>query len=150
MKKAIQKLVVAGMIAGTILFVSQSFAEKPSSIKDKVRSGLENAPVGQAGLMAFVYDSTSEWQKFKKNSEKKIEKNEKRIAELNESIGKETSDQKVKMQTSVNELKDKNEDLKKQLSAYKDDGKDSFDAFKKKFDDEMDSITKSLKAIKIG
>lgn len=150
MKKTVQKLVISSMMAGAILFASQSFAEKPSSTKDKAPVGIENAAVAQSGLMQFVYDSTTAWQKFKKSSEEKIKKNEKHIADLNESIAKETNDQKASMQASVNDLKKKNDDLKSQLAAYKDSGKDSFDAFKKKFDDELNSVTKSLKDIKIG
>ena len=150
MKKVIQKLVVTGVAAGAILFASQSIAENSSYIKGNVPSGIENASVAQSGLMQLVNDSTSAWLKFKKSSEEKISKNEKHIADLNESIARESGDQKASAQASINDLKKKNDDLKSQLSAYKDNGKDSFEAFRKKFDDEVNSVTKSLKAIKVG
>jgi uncharacterized protein YPO0396 len=149
MKKTILKLALTGMIAGTVLIAGQLFAEKPSSVKNNAPVGIESL-VAQTDIQQLRHDSTSEWQKFKKNSEKQIAKNDKRISELNESIAKESNDKKADLQASVNDLKKKNDDLKSQLAAYKESTKENFDVFKEKFDNGLNSVTKSIKDIKIG
>ena len=83
----------------------------------------------------------AEWQTFKRDSEQKIDANEKRIDTFKEA----GPEDKAKYNKEVEVLEQKNRDLKKKLEDYKDEGQSKWEEFKTNFNHDMDGIGKIMK-----
>ena len=157
MKKTISNLAITGFITVTFLTACNSPAVKVEIAKDKVKDAKENVAEAKIELKQSVKDSIAKvqsdslnlLQKFRKESDEKINDNEKKMVELNKNILTAKKDLKASYQKSVNDLERRNDNLKARLAGYKDDQKENFEAFKNKFNSDMDEVTKSLNEIHI-
>jgi predicted RNase H-like nuclease (RuvC/YqgF family) len=146
MKKTILSLAVITFFAGSI---STVFAQTPDKASEKARKDLVEAQKdvteSKQDLKQAQKDSVAEFQQYKKESEEKIKSNEKSIAKLKVNLAQVNETNKAAYQKSVGELEQKNTELKKQLVDYKYDNQSNWDIFKLKFNNELDSLIKSIK-----
>jgi type II secretory pathway component HofQ len=89
-------------------------------------------------------DYHADWQKFKTESDQQIKVNEDRIDSLKDKIKKADTKATVKFKKAVAELDQRNRDLKQKLEDYKDEGEGKWEEFKTNFNQDMDSIGKTM------
>jgi predicted RNase H-like nuclease (RuvC/YqgF family) len=131
MKKHILVMTVIGCITGMLITGCET------TPKQKVEGAKQNLKNAQAAYL-------TEWQAFKKEAVKKIEANQKRIEAFKEKMTKAGSKVKANYNKEVAVLEQKNQDLKKKLDEYKDDGQNNWEEFKTNFNNDMDAIGKTI------
>lgn len=150
-KKTTWQLLVTGFITLIILTACQSaFDKKAEGAKQNVAEAkIDSAKSSIDNLAQEQRDSLTLLQQFKKRSEERINENKKSIAALKIRIANSTEDAKAGYQKTIDELEQKNDDLKSRLADFKDNQKEKLEDFKQKINTEINKITKSLKEIKI-
>jgi len=130
MKHSILKMVLFAFILGT---TSISYGQSTEIKSVKASTEIKSAP--KAG--------NSEFQKFRKESEKKIKGIDDKIGELKVYFYKNKVKDKIAFQDNLNLLEQKNEDLKFKLAGNKDES--TLGSFKTEFNQSMDELGKSIK-----
>lgn len=77
-------------------------------------------------------------------SAEKIAANDKSIADFNARIDKEKKTVSADYRAKINELEQKNSDMKKKMDDYQDNGKEKWDIFKAEFGRDMDALGESI------
>jgi hypothetical protein len=83
-----------------------------------------------------------EWQSFRSGAVKQIAANEKSL----EDLSAQSAATGGKLDATLTGLQQKNDDLKKRLQGYQDEGKVGWDAFKRDFSHDLDGLDKALRA----
>lgn len=139
MKNSIFILAATGFMAGTLLTSCEKTTEqKLEGVKQKIGEVKQDLKDRRSEYLA-------DWQSFKRESEKTLEANEKRIDAFNDKMDKVGPKAKAKYSKEVAILEQNNRDLKKKLDDYKDEGQDKWVEFKTNFKHDMDSIGKTMK-----
>jgi len=139
MKNNIVTYAVMGLMAGTLLTGCGKTSEQ------KVENARATVGDAQQELKDAQTKSLAEWQTFKRESEKTIEANEKRIDAFKEKMEHAGSRVKAKYSKEVAALEQSNRDLKRKLEEYKDEGQGKWEEFKTNFQHDLDSVGKTLK-----
>jgi hypothetical protein len=129
--KKILSFVLIGCIAGIFLAGCGKTSEQ------KVQEDKQEVKDAKA-------DYHADWQKFKTESEQQIKVNEDRIDSLKEKRKKADTKATVKFKKAVAELDQRNRDLKQKLEDYKDERESKWEEFKTNFNQDMDSIGKTM------
>ena len=116
-------------MAGTIFIGCQSSAKKVEDAQTKVIDAQNEADKAQNELNETRQDSINDYLAFKKESQEKINAQEKSIAEFKARIANEKRENKVIYEKKIALLEKKNSDMKKKLDDYKGEGKDQWTAF---------------------
>jgi uncharacterized protein involved in exopolysaccharide biosynthesis len=92
------------------------------------------------------------WLKFKRDNDKAIADNERRIIDLRKEVSGIDTRYRAKYNVRIDELEKKNNELRDRVNNYKDDGDESWEKFKKGMEHDLDDLKSSLKntAIKNG
>jgi rubrerythrin len=146
MKKTILTFAVTLLMAGSIL---TSYGQEPDRKSEKARENLKEAKqdeiAAKKDLKEAQKDSASEYQQFKIDENKKIQSNDKNIADFKVRIAKKKKENRAQYEKKLSVLEQKNTDLKKRLNDFKDNGKDNWASFKREFNHDMEQLGKSLK-----
>lgn len=126
------------LLAGTELISCNTSAEKVEKAEDKVKVANENLDEANAEYLADV-------EKFKLETNQKIDANAKSIADFNARIATDKKAAKTEYKEKIAALELKNTDMKKKMADYKADGKDGWAKFKEEFNHDMDELGKALK-----
>jgi len=94
---------------------------------------------------SMIQNDSTEFQKFKKEAQERIQKNKEAIAEFKAKMLKEKKEAKAQYKERINELEQKNNKLKDRIADYKEDGKEKWESFKNEFNHDMDEVGKALK-----
>ena len=140
MKYTILILVVTVFMTGIILSSCQSSTKKVENARNKVIEA-------ELGLNQALKDSI---QQYKKESEEKISYYEKSIAEFKAKIANRKKEDKAIYEKKLAMLEQKNTELKKILSDYKDEGQDKWTSFKNEFNHDMDELGKAFKDLTVN
>lgn len=92
-------------------------------------------------------DYQADLEKFRLDVDQRIANNETRIHELRDSItyvGKPSREERRKR---IDELEQKNRDMKRRLNEYKADGNEKWQSFKREFNHDMDELGHALRDI---
>ena len=137
---------VIAIAAAVILFIviaaligCQNTGEKNSQV---TQDTVKQAKLEQDTIKTTYSD---DWQKFKTESEVKIQDNENSIAAFKVKMKKAGSKIKTKYNEEIANLEQENRNMKKKLEEYKNDGKSTWSDFKAGFNKDMDKIGKALK-----
>lgn len=126
------------LLAGTELISCNSSAEKVEKAEEEVKVANENLDEANAAYLADV-------EKFKLETNQKIDDNAKSIADFNARIATDKKEAKAEYKAKIAALELKNTDMKKKIADYKADGKDGWAKFKEEFNHDMDELGKTLK-----
>jgi uncharacterized protein HemX len=128
MRKLILTMAVAGLGLGTVTttFGQQSTKRTENSKQD-----------------------TSDFQKFKRESEMKISDNKRKIAELKTRKKKESIEVQEKYDKKVMALEQKNNDLEKRIKGYNNSDSGKWESFKREYNHDMDELGKALKDLTV-
>jgi uncharacterized protein HemX len=88
----------------------------------------------------------TDYQKFKREQEDKMRENDREIANLKAKMAKEDQSVRVKYDKKIEKMEEKNNDLKKKMANFHDEGNDTkWKAFKRDFSKSMDELGSSMK-----
>lgn len=152
MKKAIFIFVAATMfIAGTIFTGCQSSDQKVEDAQAKVQDAKQelNAAKNDASAEAQKAANAEAWKTFRSEAEVKIRANELYIAELKEKMKKSGKKLDALYAKSIDELEQKNIDLKNRIEAY-DKSQSDWESFKREFSHDMEELGKAMKDLTVN
>jgi hypothetical protein len=136
MKNKILILVVIGFMAGTVLICAKNTGGENN------KDAKENIGITKPDSQAVKESYSDDWQRFKIESEQKIQDNENSITAFKAKMEKSG---KADYNKEIAKLEKTNRRLQKKLDQYKDDGKSSWEKFKKGFNKEMGKLGKAVK-----
>lgn len=139
MKKRIYTYSVA-MIMMLAILVSCS---SPSQKVENAKADLKDAKQEQL-------DSIADYELFKQQSEERIANNEKIIADFKASRAANKKAIKDSEQRMIDELEQRNINMRKKIIEYKENGKDEWAAFKTEFGHDMDELGKAIKGLTVN
>jgi len=146
MKKLISPMVAIAFVAITAAAsYAQNVDKKSEKARENILEGKKDVIDAKLDLKAAQKDSVADYQKFKKESEKKIQNNEKSIAALKAKVSKTNSKEKAGYEKKLGVLEQKNATLKKRLEDYNTKGQTKWTTFKLKFDSDIEELGKELK-----
>jgi len=145
MKNEILKMTAIIVTAGLILTGCQSSTNKVANAEDKVQDAKEEVVKAKCDLNKTIKDSVTEYQNFRKESEVKITANEKLIADFKASIANDKKATKARYEKTLAGLEKRNNEMKKTLDDYKENGREDWDAFKIKFNYHLYNVEKDVK-----
>src|ERR1035437_8784180 len=133
-------------MAGSVLTsYGQEIDRKSEKAREDLKEAKQDEVAAKKDLKEAQKDSASEYQQFKIDENKKIQSNDKSIADFKVRIAKKKKENRAQYEKKLSVLEQKNTDLKKRLNDFKDSGKDNWAAFKREFNHDMDQLGKSLK-----
>ncbi|MBK9636409.1 MAG: hypothetical protein IPO63_00770 [Bacteroidetes bacterium] len=144
--KAINFMIVAMLMTGTIITGCQSPKKKEENADAKVQDAITelNEAEKEAAEIAKKTAETEEWKTFKVESQEKIRKNEERIAELK--VKKQKSGKLLDplYEKRIETLEQKNKELNAKLNTYEKEPSD-WETFKREFNHDIDELGQALK-----
>ena len=138
MKKTILTMAVIAFFAVT---ASSSYGLNLNKKSDKAQKDLTET---KQDLKVIQKDSVADYQNFKKESEVRILKNEKSLADLKLEVSKADVKKKADCEKILADLNQKNVDLKKRLVDYDPKGDIKLASFKTEFNNDLDALEKEL------
>jgi exonuclease VII large subunit len=136
MNNKILSLAVILFMAGIVFMLAKNTGGK--NINDKK----ENTGIAEPDSQAAKQSYSDDWQRFKNESEHKIQNNENRITAFKVKMVKSG---KANYNKEIAKLEKTNRHLQKKLDQYKNEGKSTWDRFKKVFNKDMDKLGKAIK-----
>ena len=138
MKSTILTMALTGIMSTVGLTVSAQQADKKSE------NARKEVAEDQKKLAEAKKDSVSDYQKFKKESEAKIQKNETAIAALKTKKANDNKEVQEKYNKNVADLEQKNNDLRVKMQNCNGEDKGAWASFKHGFNEDMDKLGKSI------
>lgn len=126
-----------------------AFTLSCNSPEKKVENAKQDLKEAKAELSQEQKDSVENFLSFKRVSEERILANEQIIEAYKNRM--KTEKQKIKKndQKRVDELEQRNIDMRKKIADYQANGKDNWEAFKLEFNHDMDDLGKALKNLTV-
>ena len=150
MKKTIYTLALTTFMAGTVLVGCQTSTKKEEIAKDKVADAREDVQDAKEELMDARKEATAEeWKAFKDQTNATIHENEMRIADLKAKMKKTGNSIDAMYAKKVEELEQKNEDIKVKVETYKNDRNSDWESFKREYNHDMNELGDALRDVTI-
>lgn len=140
MKNSILNLVTFVMIAGVITAGCSSSA-------GRVKKAEKNVASANKDLKAANREYQADLENYRKEVTEDIAANDRSIADLKETINEQSSDVRAAYKKEIDDLEKKNQEMKKKISEYQDDGEDKWNAFKLELSHDMEALGKAFKNI---
>jgi hypothetical protein len=138
MKKSIFSMAFAAIIMVGIIYSCDS----PTKKVEKAQENLSNA---EMELDQAQKDSIQDFENFKLESEIRISDNERVIAAYRQRMLIEKNKFKVVDQKRIDEIEQRNINMRKKIAEYKAEGKDKWISFKQEFNHDMDDLGSAIK-----
>ncbi|MCK8142418.1 hypothetical protein MW871_10995 [Flavobacterium sp. I-SCBP12n] len=146
MKKTILNLALTTFIVATVLVGCQDKSKQEAEAKENVENAKENLDDAKAELSDARRAATEqEWQAFKDSTNATIKQNEIRIGEMKAELKKTGKTIDSEYSKNIQELEEKNKEIKNKLEVYKNNTNSDWQSFKKEFRHDMDDLGQSLK-----
>lgn len=142
MKNKLFNLAAIVFVSGTMLTGCNMMDKKADSSQDKVEDAKQNVAEANQALNNAI-------EQFKKESEEIIAANEKSIAEFKVKIAEEKAGNKAILEKRLDEMEQKNKEMKKKLASYKNDGNEKWNTFKDEFNHDMKELGKAFKDLTV-
>ncbi|MDA3952955.1 MAG: hypothetical protein PF485_04870 [Bacteroidales bacterium] len=137
------------LLSLTMLLGCQSRAKKVENAEDKVQDAKKDLADSKKDLYQIRLDTISNYVQFKIEAEKLIIVQEKNIADFKASLKSEKKEMNADYDKKLLALENKNNELKKKLADYKDEGQDKWNGFKNEFNHDMNELGKAFKDLTV-
>jgi len=144
MKKSIY-LFAAIMFAGGIILTSCE-----STSQQKVENAEENVSEAKQDLHEAEMDYSAAIHDFRRETDERITTNEKYISDLKLQTENEKKELREERRKKIAELETRNNDMKKRMNEYNDNGKDGWESFKREFNRDMDELGNALNNLTVN
>jgi chromosome segregation ATPase len=138
MKKSLLVFTTYAVMAATTLINCNSPARKNVEAQTEDEANQNDVPKAKEEYLTDI-DS------YRKEMDDKITANRRSIADLKSRIKDKDREAAANYKTQINDLEQKNNDLKKRMDEYTAEGKEKWDTFKNEFNHDMDELDRSLK-----
>lgn len=146
MKKTILNLALTTFIAGTVLVGCKDATKKEEAAQDKVENAKADLNDAKEELSDARRAATEqEWKAFKDSTNATIAQNEVRIAQMKADLKKTGKSLDEEYAKRIQDLEDKNKEIKSKVEMYKNDTTSDWESFKKEYKHDMDDLGQSLK-----
>lgn len=115
----------------------------------KVENAQENLKEAKTELKQSKIDSIADYEIFKAESELRIQNNEKIIAAYKERMRTDKKAIKANDQKMIDELEERNINMRRKVETFKNEGKDNWQDFKVEFNHDMDELGTALKNLTV-
>lgn len=134
------------IIAQTAFAISLILAgcNSPAKKVENARADLKDA---QTELTVAEKDSVEDYNNFMKDAKLKIDANDKAIENLKSTMPKLSKSANINTQKRIDELEQKNIDMRKKMENYRANGKDEWESFKREFSYDMSELGKAIKNV---
>lgn len=141
MNKLILTLTATTLLAITLLSCNTT--------AQKVENAQQNVAEAKEDLEKANAEFAKDMENYRRETNEKIEANNKSIAEFNSRIQDKKNAAKADYQNTIIALEQKNSDLKKRMDDYKEDGKENWEKFKIEFNHDMEKLGQAFKDITV-
>ncbi len=135
------------LLASTCTISCTTQEKKVENAGEKVKEAKENVAEATENLNKAVLDSNTEYAKYKTATEATLFENEQRMAALKAKLQTDKKDMRVKYEKELDELYEKNTQMKTKINANKSITKDKWESFKIDFNNDLDKLGKSISAL---
>ena len=142
MKKTMFSLATIVCIAGLMMTGCQSSADKVKNAQDNLQAASEKVETANKELNQAMKDSI---QQFRKESEEKLNANEKSIAEFKVKISKEKQENRARYERKLADLELQNREMRKNLEEFNDAQRDKWESFRDRFKHDMDAHARTIR-----
>lgn len=150
MKKIIFTLAITTFMAGTVLVGCQDSSKKEEAAKDNVEEARDNLNDAKEELSDVRAAATEkEWNDFRDSTNTTIQQNEMRIAEMKTNIKKTGKSIDEAYAKKIEELEEKNKEIKLKVQTYKNDTNSDWESFKEEYKRDMDGLGQALKNLTV-
>ncbi|MFV8376141.1 hypothetical protein [Flavobacterium sp. LB1P62] len=150
MKKTIYTLALTTFVAGTVLVGCQTSTKKEEIAQDKVAAAREDVKDAKEELTDARKEATAEeWKAFKDQTNTTVNENEMRIVDLKAKIKKTGNSIDAMYVKKVEELEQKNKDLKVKVETYKNDRNSDWESFKREYTHDINELGDALRDVTI-
>jgi hypothetical protein len=150
MSKKIYMLAILSVMTATVLIGCQTSTKKEDEAKDNVADAREDTEDAKENLMVAKKEATAEeWKKFKEETNTRIAENKIIIAELKAKIKNTGSSIDLMYAKKIDELEQKNKEIKIKVDSYKNDTSDDWESFKREYNHDMDQLSQALKNLTV-
>jgi predicted nucleic acid-binding Zn-ribbon protein len=119
-----------------------------SSPEEKVKDAQDNVTTANNKLDSANQEYLADIESYKKQTADSIAANQQSIQSFNERIAKAKLEDREEYQAKINDLNNRDSDMKKKMDDYKAEGKEKWEAFKAGFSHDMDELGKSIRDLK--
>jgi hypothetical protein len=149
MKKTIYTLAAITLTTATLLLGCNSSTKKQEDAIDDVADARENTEDAKEELMMAKKEANAEeWKKIKKETNTRITENKIRIAQLKVEMIKSGSSIDTAYAKEIEELEQKNKNIKIKVDSYKNDTSDDWELFKREYNHDMNELNRTIKELK--
>ena len=150
MKKSIFTLALTTFIATTVLVSCQDTSKKEEQAQDNVEDARRDLDDAKEELSDARQAATAEeWKSFRESTDSTIRQNELRIAQMKANMkntGKSIDEMYAK---KIEELEQKNNNIKLQVQAYKNDTNSDWEEFKEEYNRDMNELGAAMKNLTV-
>lgn len=151
MKKTIFTLTVLTLISGALMMSCKPSTEGEKEAQEKVQDAREKVQDAKDSLVVAKKAATDEELKgYKAEMDSVINDNKTRIAELKLKIKKTGKSVDAQYQKNIDNLEQKNKDLKVIMDTYKNDANSDWQSFKREFNHDMDELGQAFKDLTVN
>jgi predicted HicB family RNase H-like nuclease len=148
MKKTIYTLAAITLMAATVLLGCNTSTKKE---EDDVADARENTEDAKEELMVAKKEANAEeWKKIKKETNTRITENKIRIAQLKVKMIKSGKSIDTLYAKKIEELEQKNKDIKIKVDSYKNDTSDDWELFKREYNHDMDQLNRAIEDMTVN
>ena len=142
MKKSMLILAACTCIAGAMMTSCNTSATKVENARENVVKANQDLDQANREYLADV-------ENYKKETAARIAANDQTISDLKASMAHEKRVVKAGYKKNVEELEQKNAEMKMKIEGYKVEGKDKWQIFKAEFSHDMDELGKAFKDLTV-
>lgn len=136
---------ITNLWISTIFVVSGLLVTGCKSSTEKVEDAEENVLEATEDLATENEAFLLEVEEYKKSTNAQIAANEKSIMDFNARIATQKSNAKVAYEKRIEELNNKNSDMKKKMDDFKSDNRENWEIFKTEFNRDMEELGASFR-----
>lgn len=150
MKKLIFTAAIATFVAATVLVGCQNTTKDEAAAQENVEDARDNLDDAKEELSSAREAATKEeWQAFKDSTSATISQNEMRIAEMKAKMKKTGKTIDDGYAQKIEELEQKNKEIKLKVDQYKNDAGDDWKSFKEEYNRDIDELGTAIKNLTV-
>lgn len=150
MKKTIYTLAAITVMAATLLLGCNTSTKKQEDAIDDIADARENTEDAKEELMLSKKEANAEeWKKIKKETNTRIAENKIRIAQLKIKMTKSGYSIDTLYAKKIEELEQKNKNIKIKVDSYKNDTSDDWELFKREYNHDINELNRAIKEVTV-
>lgn len=146
MKKSVFTFALTAFIIATVLVSCQDTSKKEEQARDNVEDARRDLDDAKKELSDARQAATAEeWKSFRASTDSTIRQNELQIAKMKANMKNKGKSIDAMYAKKIEELEQKNNNIKLQVQAYKNDTNSDWEAFKEEYNRDINELGTAMK-----